>query len=200
MLRRQQAITLVEVLIVILIVTTLAGIAFAMSGPMREKSRQTVCASQLKQIYQALMLYRSDYPDGPSLPGHDSIPVFRRGVVALDAYVKDQQIFWCPDVPSSKRSKNSSSYLWKFLAYVPELLDDKAFNEMVMGELQRLGEAFPIVVCHTHDRMYYFPRERDIHASFTKAFAIELWTDGSVHSGRRDDPRIGWEPWMGSGG
>lgn len=58
--------TLIELLVVIAILATLAGVLFPVMGRARERARQTQCASNLRQISMALIIYTDDH-DG-SLP------------------------------------------------------------------------------------------------------------------------------------
>ena len=47
--RRRAGFTLIELLVVIAILTILAGILFPVFGQVRERARQTVCVSNLRQ-------------------------------------------------------------------------------------------------------------------------------------------------------
>src|SRR5512144_1088189 len=55
--------TLIEVLVVIAIIAILAAILFPVFAQAREKARQTVCASNLKQIGTAFAMYMQDYDE-----------------------------------------------------------------------------------------------------------------------------------------
>lgn len=57
--------TLIELLVVIAIIAVLAAILFPVFARVREKARQASCQSNLKQLYLANEMYRSDY-DGLS--------------------------------------------------------------------------------------------------------------------------------------
>jgi prepilin-type N-terminal cleavage/methylation domain-containing protein/prepilin-type processing-associated H-X9-DG protein len=73
---RSGGFTLVELLVVIAVLTMLAGILFPVLAQVRERARQTTCLSNLRQIGQAQLLYMQDYEDqfpswfvaGPSRP------------------------------------------------------------------------------------------------------------------------------------
>lgn len=104
--------TLIEVLVVMALLSVLAAILFPTFAQVREKARQTTCASNLRQIGLAVMLYKTDYdeaypyavsrwaqlhpetfitysfyPDLPYLPLlHD----------LLEPYSKSKHIFGCP--------------------------------------------------------------------------------------------------------
>jgi prepilin-type N-terminal cleavage/methylation domain-containing protein/prepilin-type processing-associated H-X9-DG protein len=55
--------TLVELLVVIALITILAGVLLPVLGAIREKARQTTCLLQLRQIGQAHRLYLVDWDE-----------------------------------------------------------------------------------------------------------------------------------------
>jgi prepilin-type N-terminal cleavage/methylation domain-containing protein len=59
--RKNGAFTLIELLVVIAIIAILAAILFPVFATAREKGRQTVCLSNLKQLGLAFNMYASDY-------------------------------------------------------------------------------------------------------------------------------------------
>ncbi|MDR3709231.1 MAG: DUF1559 domain-containing protein [Capsulimonadaceae bacterium] len=60
---RDQAFTLIELLIVIAIIAILAAILFPVFATAREKARQTTCQSNLKQLGIAFTQYAQDYDE-----------------------------------------------------------------------------------------------------------------------------------------
>jgi len=60
---RHEAFTLIELLVVIAIIAILAAILFPVFAKVREKARQTMCASNLKQLGLAAMQYIQDYDE-----------------------------------------------------------------------------------------------------------------------------------------
>lgn len=58
-----KAFTLIELLVVIAIIAILAAILFPVFAKAREKARQTSCASNLKQIASAWLMYVQDYDE-----------------------------------------------------------------------------------------------------------------------------------------
>lgn len=65
MKNRNDAFTLVELLVSISIVLVLAIFLFSVITKAITRAKATVCISNLKQIGEALMLYRNDYVDYP---------------------------------------------------------------------------------------------------------------------------------------
>jgi prepilin-type N-terminal cleavage/methylation domain-containing protein/prepilin-type processing-associated H-X9-DG protein len=59
----RRAFTLIELLVIIAIIALLAALLFPVFAQAREKSRQAVCTSNMRQMGMALMLYASDYDD-----------------------------------------------------------------------------------------------------------------------------------------
>ena len=53
--------TLIELLVVIAILTILAGILFPVFSQVRERARQAVCVSNLRQVSMGMRLYEEDY-------------------------------------------------------------------------------------------------------------------------------------------
>jgi prepilin-type N-terminal cleavage/methylation domain-containing protein/prepilin-type processing-associated H-X9-DG protein len=116
--------TLIELLVVIAILTILAGILFPVFSQVRERARQTVCVSNLRQVSMGMRLYEEDYDN--RFP-----PVVSRGPEArkyfeltwmyrLGSYVKDNRIF----VDPSSRNRNtdwraSSDLLYNNYGYAP---------------------------------------------------------------------------------
>lgn len=64
-MNRRRAFTLVEVLMVMAIVAVLSAIAWSVIQPVKDRAQMSVCASNLRNMYLALSLYREQY-DGAS--------------------------------------------------------------------------------------------------------------------------------------
>jgi prepilin-type N-terminal cleavage/methylation domain-containing protein/prepilin-type processing-associated H-X9-DG protein len=115
---RRKAFTLIELLVVIAIIAILAAILFPVFAQAREKARQTTCASNLRQLGLAAMMYSQDY-DQRYVPWYGDGT--SQGAIAtgrglgwssiLLPYVKNEQMFSCPsdgikrtDAKAGKRS------------------------------------------------------------------------------------------------
>lgn len=112
---RRHGFTLIELLVVIAIIAVLAGILFPVFAKAREKARQTMCLSNLKQIGMAFNMYAQDW-DG-FLPSHFYM-VGRRSregaiklVNCLLPYIKNREIFFCPSDRFAKRQVREW-YVW----------------------------------------------------------------------------------------
>ncbi len=109
----RRAFTLIELLVVIAILAILAGILFPVFAKARERARMTACASNLRQLGQAVMLYADDHDErypfatdwadrhfpqiwsgspefGALLSSMPYLPD------ALDPYVRNRQVWECP--------------------------------------------------------------------------------------------------------
>lgn len=88
MLSRTKAFTLVELLVVIGIIALLAGILFPAVMQARKEALKAPCASNLRQLGQALRMYISDYDEQHVLPTQID-PI-------VSGYIKSAAILRCP--------------------------------------------------------------------------------------------------------
>lgn len=115
--RTRRAFTLIELLVVIAIIAILAAILFPVFAQARGKARQTVCASNLKQLGTAFSLYVQDY-DETFPPTDYDVPVLGRYTwpSLVDPYIKAsivkvagqlenksqrKSVFICPNIDAS---------------------------------------------------------------------------------------------------
>jgi prepilin-type N-terminal cleavage/methylation domain-containing protein/prepilin-type processing-associated H-X9-DG protein len=95
---RRRAFTLIELLFVIAIMVILAAFLFPVFAQARSRARRAVCVSNLAQIARAGMLYVQDYDEQfPSCYFGSSPPYYIDPRTTLQPYVKNWDIFYCPD-------------------------------------------------------------------------------------------------------
>src|SRR5438552_15147469 len=87
MRRTARGMTLVELIVVLAIVAAILAVLLSVFSTARERGRQTVCLSNLRQIGQALTMYRQDY---------GTYPGWENPFQALSPYVKNHSLFYCP--------------------------------------------------------------------------------------------------------
>jgi len=106
--------TLIELLVVIAIIAILAAILFPVFAKVREKARQTSCASNEKQISTAILGYLQDadekFPSGTNSVGYPGIdPESGQGWAGQVAtYIKSGGLFKCPDDPTQAGGAQTS--------------------------------------------------------------------------------------------
>ncbi len=97
-----RAFTLIELLVVIAIVAILAAILFPVFARARENARRTSCLSNLKQLGLGTIQYAQDFDE--KFPTIRNLVTGQSGFYSWDAaimpYVKSEQVFMCPSVPS----------------------------------------------------------------------------------------------------
>ena len=165
-MQNNRAFTLIELLVVVAIITLLAAILFPVFASARERARQTVCASNLRQIGTAFALYTTDYderfpdrrdlktqyaggyrPWTPAWPPSDP-----RGGWAIDTltpYTKNATVFSCPSlegafagvaqVEQTTPGGTARYWLWRFDQFVGPVPLDNAWGkteEQILRDLQ----------------------------------------------------------------
>ena len=108
--RRKPAFTLIELLVVIAIIAIMAAILYPVFAQAREKARQAVCTSNLKQIGSAVMMYVQDYDE--TYPILDYYPTEQpQWYDLINPYIKapdkHTSIFKCPSV--TRRSTQTAA-------------------------------------------------------------------------------------------
>jgi len=102
--------TLIELLVVIAVIAVIAAILFPVFAKVREKARQTTCASNLKQIGLAIAQYTQDYDDTYPLAYYNSLPAQMdatwRGLTF--PYTKSAALYSCPSNPYGGGTSNTA--------------------------------------------------------------------------------------------
>lgn len=105
--------TLIELLVVIAIIAILAAILFPVFAKVREKARQTSCASNERQLGLGILQYLEDNDETFSMG--DNVYNYCGGWVhPTYPYVKSVGLFSCPDDPSSY---NPGYGIWNPVSY-----------------------------------------------------------------------------------
>lgn len=193
MLKRSKAFTLVETLTVIAIILVLASLGYYVSAPSREVARQSVCISQLRQIYNIAQLYASDHDGGEGYPELHGLvympPGGRNPIDQLKEYGMTKELMFCPSSSSRMRKALSSTYLWPIQTNPNNADGTMSDARKYMIELEKkVGTRLSIVECHIHDELYYATSE-DHDPALATPFRIRLFVDGSVVRKRVSPPR-----------
>ena len=105
--RKSSAFTLIELLVVIAIIAILAAILFPVFAKVREKARQTSCASNERQLGLAFMQYVQDN-DERFPQGTGNVTWGNGWAGQIYPYVKSVGLYKCPDDSTSPDATNHS--------------------------------------------------------------------------------------------
>ncbi|MBQ0104637.1 MAG: prepilin-type N-terminal cleavage/methylation domain-containing protein [Armatimonadetes bacterium] len=151
--------TLIELLVVIAIIAILAAILFPVFAQAREKTRQTKCLSNCKQIGTAIQLYTDDYDE--TLPGSNDVdkagtwPVgenmftdgFSSITQMLYPYCKNYAIFTCPSCGPEKwyydvTNKTYTMYnkLWNGTVMHSGSSGEREYGPVALAQMSRTSE------------------------------------------------------------
>lgn len=99
---RRRGFTLIELLVVIAIIAILAAILFPVFGVAKERARISACASNLRQLGMAAAMYSQDHDERLPLGTTPHNPQLRM-LGAMQPYVKNRGIFYCPSAPGANQ-------------------------------------------------------------------------------------------------
>jgi type II secretory pathway pseudopilin PulG len=91
--RRARGVTVSELLFVIAIIVVLAAIVLTVSRSSVRRANTTVCASNLRQYFLALQLYRDEWGDYPGRP-FETMSTFAKPLASLRCTETKSQTYW----------------------------------------------------------------------------------------------------------
>ncbi len=119
-MQRKIAFTLIELLVCFAIIAILAAIIFSVLAAGKDKTRQSVCLSNMRQIHAAVMLYRQDYDgsDSGTSVSQLGLPKSIEGLPQW-GYIKTNEIMWCPNrvLTEYGRQMKNDHLLWSYEDY-----------------------------------------------------------------------------------
>lgn len=185
---KRRAFTLLELLIVVAILGILGAIVYVLLGGAREKSKQVVCISNLRQIGIAVAMYRSDY----DMKGARNAPNVWQGLgvpknpwqLYFGKYITDQRIHQCPDDP--ERPYNFS-YAW--CAGMADSFPMRPVKPDTWSQYKEMGESLMVAEDENHWDQYY-ARKNDPDPR-PKRFWLTLRLNGAVKAEWHEMPRTG---------
>jgi prepilin-type N-terminal cleavage/methylation domain-containing protein/prepilin-type processing-associated H-X9-DG protein len=93
--RGQAGFTVMELLVVVAIISILAGILMPVFAHLRENGRKSVCTSNVRQISMAILMYAQDFDENLPLL-YDCAPVRAGLILVTQPYVRNWHVHDCP--------------------------------------------------------------------------------------------------------
>jgi prepilin-type N-terminal cleavage/methylation domain-containing protein len=161
MRNREQGFTLIEILVVITIIASLAGAVLILVPRIQEKQRQTTCANHLRQLGG---VYTSESMEQPGLPPHVGASLFLYYRQKHFIQKTREEVLTCPGdnavkVPQS--AADSERYDEMDLANPPSDACSYMGRDFVNHPLSNEAPAAQIIACDRNGPDHKTPHHRD---------------------------------------
>jgi len=123
---KRNAFTLIELLVVIAIIAILAAILFPVFAKVREKARQTSCASNMKQLGLGIVQYLQDNDETFAM-GNPNYGYTGGWAHPIIPYLKSVDVYKCPNDPTHYAPAGGG--VWQDVSY--------AMNDSLLGDGNR---------------------------------------------------------------
>jgi prepilin-type N-terminal cleavage/methylation domain-containing protein/prepilin-type processing-associated H-X9-DG protein len=205
--RRSGGFTLIELLVVIAIIAILAAILFPVFAKAREKARQISCASNLRNLGTAILMYTQDYDEQFPLAAYATSGfAFTTWHELTDPYAKNKDIWRCPSSQVSRTDAGGQptthfGYNVRYLTNIaPDFSNANGHTALSLAAVDRPAETVMLVDakasiagswCGDDGKFLLPPSQADTHCWGRPSFlhtdgANVLWIDGHVKWHRPD--------------
>jgi general secretion pathway protein G len=185
---RGSAFTLVELLAVIAIISVLALISLNVIGKVRDSSRTTQCASHLRELGQATLLYAQDHQNVyPPTYGtvKNGVPITNTAWwwELFPAYCNSSEVFSCPLDNTGFSGTYTPTWTYKGQTFPEGKVSYGALGHVSGGsDFKPLGKPIPLFSAPTRTVLYIDYQSADARLSKTWQSNNPRWLNASSKS------------------